>query len=201
MGYAVAAEASRRGAHVVLVSGPSKLAAPAGVQMDRVRSAVEMARAVTTHAKGADAVVMAAAVADYMPEGGAAGTKMAKSDGPLTLRFVRTPDILAELGKARGASPTPLLIGFAAETGDPRPRARQKLAAKQIDLIVANDVSREGAGFETDTNAAVFISADGEVEQPLQLKSELASKILDRVEDLLRARAGATAPRSAGTTS
>jgi phosphopantothenoylcysteine decarboxylase / phosphopantothenate---cysteine ligase len=196
MGYAVAAEASRRGAHVVLVTGPTKLAPPAGVQIERVRSAVDMARAIAIHAKGADAVVMAAAVADYMPQGGAAGTKMPKGDGPLTLTFVRTPDILGELGKARGGADTPLLIGFAAETGDPRPRARQKLAAKQVDLIVANDVSREDAGFDTDTNAAVFISADGEIEQPLQLKTELASKILDRIEDMLATRASTTKSRS-----
>jgi phosphopantothenoylcysteine decarboxylase / phosphopantothenate---cysteine ligase len=196
MGYAVAAEASRRGAHVVLVTGPTKLAPPAGVQIECVRSAVDMARAIAIHAKGADAVVMAAAVADYMPQGGAAGTKMPKGNGPLTLTFVRTPDILGELGKARGGADTPLLIGFAAETGDPRPRARQKLAAKQVDLIVANDVSREDAGFDTDTNAAVFISADGEIEQPLQLKTELASKILDRIEDMLATRASTTKSRS-----
>jgi phosphopantothenoylcysteine decarboxylase/phosphopantothenate--cysteine ligase len=131
---------------------------------------------------------MAAAVADYTPDGGAKARKVGKTDAPLTLTFVRTPDILAELGKARGGSGTPLLIGFAAETGDPRPRARQKLASKQIDLIVANDVSLAGAGFDTETNAAVFISADGEVEQPLQLKTELASKILDRVEQMLASR-------------
>ena len=191
MGYAIAAEASRRGAHVVLVSGPTKLAAPAGVQLERVRSAAEMARAMALHAKGTDAVVMAAAVADYTPQGGAARLKMGKSDAPhshLTLTFTRTTDILAELGKARGGSGTPVLVGFAAETGDPRPRARQKLAAKQVDLIVANDISREDAGFDTETNAAVFIAADGEVEQPLQLKTELASKILDRIESMLAAR-------------
>jgi phosphopantothenoylcysteine decarboxylase/phosphopantothenate--cysteine ligase len=189
MGYAIAAEASRRGAHVVLVSGPTKIQPPAGVQMERVRSATQMASAITLHAKGADAVVMAAAVADYTPQAGAAAKKIGKSADPLanlTITFTRTPDILAELGKARGGSGTPVLVGFAAETGDPRPRARQKLAAKQVDLIVANDVSREDAGFDTETNAAVFISADGEVEHPLQLKTELASKILDRVEHLLQ---------------
>ena len=188
MGYAIAAEASRRGAHVVLVSGPTKLEAPAGVQLARVRSATDMARAMTLHAAGADAVVMAAAVADYTPQAGAAAAKMAKSEGPLTLTFVRTPDILAELGKARAGSATPLLVGFAAETGDPRPRARQKLASKQVDLIVANDVSRDDAGFDTETNAAFLISADGEEEMPLQLKTALASKILDRVEQLLASR-------------
>jgi phosphopantothenoylcysteine decarboxylase/phosphopantothenate--cysteine ligase len=188
MGYAIAAEASRRGAHVVLVSGPTKLQPPAGAQVERVRSAADMARAMALHAKGADAVVMAAAVADYTPQAGAAPRKIGKADGPLTLTFVRTPDILADLGQARGGGAAPILVGFAAETGDPRPRARQKLASKQVDLIVANDVSRGDAGFETETNAAFLISADGEVELPLQLKTELASKILDRVEQLLTSR-------------
>src|SRR5215471_2764173 len=97
MGYAIAAEASRRGAHVVLVSGPTKLDVPPGVEIERVRSAVEMSRAMGRHATGADAVIMAAAVADYMPEGGAAAGKIPKSDAPLSLSLVRTPDILAEL--------------------------------------------------------------------------------------------------------
>jgi phosphopantothenoylcysteine decarboxylase / phosphopantothenate---cysteine ligase len=188
MGYAIAAEASRRGAHVVLVSGPVKLDVPAGVQIERVRSAQEMARAVTGHASGADAVVMAAAVADYTPQQ-AATAKIPKSDGPLTITLVRTPDILADLGRARGGAASPVLVGFAAETGDPRPRARQKLAAKHVDLIVANDVSRDGAGFDTETNAATFITADGEEEQPLQPKTALASRILDRLEQLI-ARVG-----------
>ena len=185
MGYAIAAEASRRGAPVVLVSGPTKLDPPPGVQLEGVRSAHEMARAIGAHASGADAIVMAAAVADYTPERGAADAKLPKADGPLTITFVRTPDILADLGRARGGAPTPILVGFAAETGDPRPRARQKLDAKHVDLIVANDVSREGAGFDADTNAATFISADGEEEQPLQPKSALASTLLDRVEQLI----------------
>jgi phosphopantothenoylcysteine decarboxylase/phosphopantothenate--cysteine ligase len=185
MGYAIAAEASRRGAHVALVSGPAKLDVPAGVQIERVRSAHEMARAVAQHAAGADAVIMAAAVADYTPQQGSAATKLPKGDGPMTITLVRTPDILADLGRARGGAATPILVGFAAETGDPRPRARQKLAAKQLDLIVANDVSREGAGFDADTNAATLITADGEEEQPLQPKTALASRILDRVEQLI----------------
>jgi len=185
MGYAIAAEASRRGAHVVLVSGPTKLDPPPGVEIERVRSAVEMSRAMAQRAKEADAVIMAAAVADYMPETGAADRKIAKGDGPLTLSLVRTPDILADLGRTRGGGSRPVLVGFAAETGDPRPRARQKLAAKQVDLIVANDVSRADAGFDTDTNAAVLISADGEVEEPLQPKALLAGRILDRVEHML----------------
>src|SRR4051812_45242093 len=184
MGYALAAEASRRGAHVVLVSGPTKLDAPAGVQIECVRSAVEMSRAIAQHAANADAVIMAAAVADYMPAAGAADRKIAKAYGALTMNLVRTPDILAELSRTRGDAAAPILVGFAAETGDPRPRARQKLAAKGIDLIVANDVSRHDAGFDVETNAAWLLAADGETELPLQLKSELAGKILDRVEHL-----------------
>jgi phosphopantothenoylcysteine decarboxylase/phosphopantothenate--cysteine ligase len=191
MGYALAAEASRRGAHVVLVSGPTKLDAPGGVQIERVRSAVDMSRAVALHAANADAVIMAAAVADYMPASGAADRKIAKGDGPLTMSLVRTPDILADLSKARGDAGVPILVGFAAETGDPRPRARQKLASKGIDLIVANDVSRHDTGFDVETNAAWLLAADGETELPLQLKSELAGKILDRVEHLIaQPRAG-----------
>jgi len=134
---------------------------------------------------------MAAAVADYTPEQGTAAAKLPKGDAPMQITLVRTVDILAELGKSRGAAPLPVLIGFAAETGDPRARARQKLAAKQVDLVVANDVSRPGAGFDVETNAAVLIAADGEVELPMQPKRELAGTILDRVEQLLAARAAA----------
>jgi phosphopantothenoylcysteine decarboxylase / phosphopantothenate---cysteine ligase len=192
MGYAIAAEAARRGGAVILVTGPSRLDAPAGVRVERVRSAAEMFRAVRAHAlAGADAVIMAAAVADYTPEAGATTAKIEKGDEPLMLRLVRTPDILAELGRTRGAAPLPVLVGFAAETGDPRPRARQKLHSKQADLIVANDVSRPDAGFDVDTNAAILISADDEVETPVQLKTELASTIVNRIEALLVQRAPA----------
>jgi len=185
MGYAIAAEAARRGAHVVLVSGPTRIDVPDGVTVERVRSAAEMARAVREHATGADAVVMAAAVADYTPEQGAASAKLPKADAPLQITLVRTSDILQDLGQARGEAARPVLVGFAAETGDPRARARQKLARKQVDLIVANDISREDAGFDVETNAAVLIDAQGEVETPLQSKSVLACTILDRVEQLL----------------
>jgi phosphopantothenoylcysteine decarboxylase/phosphopantothenate--cysteine ligase len=190
MGYAIAAESARRGAHVVLVSGPTKLDPPAGALVERVRSAAEMAKAMITHAAGADAVVMAAAVADYTPER-PLDSKMPKGEGPLQLTLVRTRDILAELGRQRGDAPLPVLVGFAAETGDPRARAREKLRGKQVDLIVANDVSRADAGFDVETNAAVLISADGEVDTSVQLKSELASTIVDRIEQMLITRAAA----------
>ncbi|HET7618198.1 MAG TPA: bifunctional phosphopantothenoylcysteine decarboxylase/phosphopantothenate--cysteine ligase CoaBC [Vicinamibacterales bacterium] len=192
MGYAIAAEAARRGATVVLVSGPTMLEAPAGVEVDRVRSAADMARAMKARSAGADAVVMAAAVADYTPSVGMQPAKLPKTDQPLDLHLVRTVDILGELGRARGDAAVPVLVGFAAETGDPRPRARQKLTSKSVDLIVANDVSRPGAGFDSESNAAVLISADGEAELPLQAKSALASVILDRVERLLAVRAPAS---------
>lgn len=185
MGYAVAAEAARRGARVVLVSGPSTEMPPAGVEVVLVRRALEMQRAVVTHARGADIVVMAAAVADYMPEGGGAAGKIEKSDGPLSLTLVRTPDILAELGQARGHAASPVLVGFAAQSGDPRPAGRDKLRRKKVDLIVANDIAASSGGFESDDNAATLLTADGDEEFPLGPKTALAARILDRAETLL----------------
>jgi phosphopantothenoylcysteine decarboxylase / phosphopantothenate---cysteine ligase len=187
MGYAVAAEAARRGARVVLISGPSPLPPPAGVELVPVRSAAEMQTAVTRHASDSDIVVMAAAVADYTPAQGAAAGKLEKSDAPLDLHLVRTPDILAELGRTRGAAARPLLIGFAAESGDPVPRGRDKLRRKNVDVIVANDISRDDAGFEADANAVTLISRDGEESIALAPKTEIAARILDRAEARLAA--------------
>ena len=187
MGYAVAAEAARRGARVILVSGPTSIAPPANVEIERVRSAAEMHRAVTALAGGADIVVMAAAVADYMPKARTDG-KIEKSDAPISLELVRTPDILAELGASRTASaPGPLLIGFAAQNGDPVPAARRKLASKQADMIVANDISRTDAGFDADTNAVTLVTAAGDEPIALAPKSDIAAVILDRAETLLAA--------------
>jgi phosphopantothenoylcysteine decarboxylase / phosphopantothenate---cysteine ligase len=186
MGYAVASEAVRRGARVVLVSGPSSQQPPAGAEVIRVRSANEMHRAVLQHAGDADIVIMAAAVADYTPAQGAAPGKIEKSDGPLELRLVRTPDILADLGRARNGSASPVLIGFAAESGDPIRRGRDKLTRKAADLIVANDISRDDAGFESDSNAATLIMADGEEDFPRGSKKDLAARILDQAERLLQ---------------
>ena len=190
MGYAVAAEAARRGARVVLVSGPTHLPAPAGIEIVSVRSAHEMRGAVQQHAADADIVIMAAAVADYTPEARAAG-KIEKSDAPMELRLVRTPDILAELGRGRRGGSTPVLVGFAAESGDPVARAREKLHRKQADFVVANDISRPDAGFEVDMNAVTIVSADREEHVPLAPKSEIATAILDRAE----ARLSASSPR------
>ena len=189
MGFALAAEARRRGARVTLVAGPTSLEPPATDDLVRVRSAAEMHAAVMTAASHVDVVVMAAAVADYAPAA-ASAQKIAKGEAPLTLTLERTRDILAELGRlpSRLASGTPLLVGFAAETGDAAARAREKRARKGIDLIVANDVSRADAGFEVETNAVTLIGADGEQPVPVQTKARVAAVILDRVEELLRAR-------------
>jgi len=188
MGYAVAAEAARRGGRVVLVSGPSHLAPPPGVEVVAVRSAREMQTAVQQHAADSDIVVMAAAVADYTPDRGPAAGKIEKTDAPLELRLVRTPDILAELGRSRGTAGRPVLVGFAAESGDPVSRGRDKLLRKQADFIVANDISREDAGFESDANAVTIISKDGEEAVALAPKTEIAARILDRAEARLKAQ-------------
>jgi phosphopantothenoylcysteine decarboxylase/phosphopantothenate--cysteine ligase len=187
MGYAVAAVAARRGARVVLVSGPASIEVPPGVEIVRVRSAAEMHDAVRAAAANADIVVMAAAVADYTPQARRSG-KIEKGDTPLELRLVRTADILLELGRARGSSSRPVLVGFAAESGDPVARGREKLRRKGADIIVANDISRPDSGFEAEMNAATLVSADGAETFPLGPKTALAGTILDRAEALLAAQ-------------
>jgi phosphopantothenoylcysteine decarboxylase/phosphopantothenate--cysteine ligase len=184
MGFAVAAEAQARGADVILVAGPTSLEPPPVAQVIRTRSARQMHDVVMRESAEVDAVIMAAAVADYTAAGGAAARKIEKG-GPLTLTLERTPDILAELGARRGDDPLPVLVGFAAETGDPSARAAKKLTAKRADLIVANDVSAEGSGFEVSTNQVTLISEAGAEPLPLMAKSEVAVAILDRVEALL----------------
>ncbi len=196
MGFAIAAEAARRGATVELIAGPTSVDPPQVADLVRVRSAAEMHAAVMARVDRADAVIMAAAVADYAPAGGPAPAKVPKGDGPATIHLERTPDILAELGRVRGEASRPILVGFAAETGDPEPSARRKLAAKRVDLIVANDVSAPDAGFAVDTNVVSFVSADGSERLPLLSKSEVAGLLIDRLERLL-ASAGAAAPAPA----
>jgi len=194
MGFAIAGEARRRGARVTLVAGPTLVQPPAVDALVRVRSAAEMHEAVMRAAADADAVIMAAAVADYTPAQAAAG-KIAKADAPMTLTLQRTRDILADLGSMRSGLGTsaPVLVGFAAETENVVSRAREKRARKKADLIVANDVSRSDRGFDADTNAVTIVGEHGDEDVPLQSKDRIASVILDRVEDLLRARAGAAA--------
>ena len=185
MGYAVAAEAARRGATVTLVSGPTHLDPPVGVAMVRVRSAADMHDAVMTRAAAVDAVVMAAAVADYTPEV-VAEQKVAKGDSGWMVPLKRTTDILADLGRLPSrALRRPALIGFAAETHDLLTHADAKRRRKGVDLIVANDVTRPGAGFEVDTTAVTFVDDTGAETTPLLPKSEVAGRILDRLERLL----------------
>ncbi len=188
MGFAVAAEAARRGAAVTLVAGPTSVPPPAGVDVIKVRGAQSMHDAVLAKVDEMDAVIMAAAVADYTPER-PADRKIAKTTDTLTLVLKKTPDILAELGKRRGRSGDgPLLVGFAAETDDVVAKASEKRRRKGADLIVANDVSRSDAGFDVDTNAVTIIGEAGADTLPVMPKSAVAARILDRVEALLSQR-------------
>ena len=179
MGYAIARAAARRGADVLLVSGPVNLATPKGVQRICVSSAREMHEAVMAEAEPADIVVKAAAVADFRPvERGEQKTKKGGAEN-LSIELQRNPDILAELGQQKGNK---LLIGFAAETEDLVKHATEKLKKKNLDMIVANDVTQEGAGFDGDTNVVRLLTADGKVEAlPQMTKAEVAEAILDRV--------------------
>jgi phosphopantothenoylcysteine decarboxylase/phosphopantothenate--cysteine ligase len=194
MGFAMAAEAHRRGAHVTLVAGPTRMEPPAVDDVVRVRSAAEMHGAVMHAATNADLVIMAAAVADYTPAQPSAD-KISKTDAPLTLTLERTRDILGDLAdlSARRTSGMPVLVGFAAETGDAVAKARAKRSRKNIDLIVANDVSQPDAGFDVETNAVTIIGEDAEQAVPLHGKQQVAAVILDRVERLLRTRSTASA--------
>ena len=187
MGYALAAAARRRGAEVVLVSGPTALQPPSGVETVRVTTAAEMHDAVVARSAASDVVIMAAAVADYAPAA-AAGQKIHKDQDAMTLTLVRTPDILGELGRQRAGRDRPILVGFAAETTDVVAQARKKRREKGIDLVVVNDVSRRDAGFEVDSNEVTIISADGEEAVPLQPKAAIANRVLDRLEALLKTR-------------
>ena len=185
MGYAIAAEAARRGAEVTLVTGPTTLETPVVRELVRVRSAAEMHSAIVSRAGDMHIVVMAAAVADYAPVE-RAGQKVQKTGDELTLVMRKTPDILGELGLRRLSSGHgPLLVGFAAETNNVVGRATEKREKKHADLIVANDVSRADAGFDVDTNAVTIVGPDGAETLPLQAKSTVAAEILNRVEKLL----------------
>ena len=195
MGFAIAAEAARRGAELTLIAGPTHLEAPPVREVVRVRSAAEMHHEVLSRADRADVVIMAAAVADYAPADRAL-QKLRKGDGSLFLELHRTPDILGDLGERRAKTGRgPVLVGFAAETEDLMARAAAKRARKRVDLIVANDVSRADAGFDVETNLVTIVGPDGAEPLPLQSKARVASAILDRVEKLLTdspARAGHT---------
>ena len=177
-GHAIAEAAARRGARVVLVTTTERPAGQ-GVRAVRVESAADMEKAMLEHAADADAVVMAAAVADFRPKQ-QAERKMAKTDGVPEIVLEPTPDILAELGHRR--RPGQVLVGFAAETHDVAMRARAKLQRKGVDLIVANDVAAPGVGFDHDTNAVLILGADGSsLEVGLTSKEAVAEAVLDAV--------------------
>jgi phosphopantothenoylcysteine decarboxylase/phosphopantothenate--cysteine ligase len=189
MGFAVASEAARRGARVVLIAAPCGLATPPGVERVDVGTALEMRDAVMAALPGADVVVKAAAVADFRPaavhEHKLKKETLAEGEG-LQLELVRNPDILAEVA---AQSAQRVVVGFAAESEDVIPAAQRKLARKGCDLIVANDVSRSDAGFDVDHNAVSFVWPGGEVEElPLLPKSEVAVQLFDRIEKLLGGR-------------
>jgi phosphopantothenoylcysteine decarboxylase/phosphopantothenate--cysteine ligase len=184
MGFAIAAEAMRRGADVTLVAGPTSVEPPAVRELIRVRSAAEMHQAVLERSDRMDLVVMAAAVADYAPER-RAPQKVAKHDDSLTLTLTKNPDILADLGQRRLASGRgPVLVGFAAETEDVVVRARAKRERKHVDVIVANDVSRDDVGFDVDSNAVTIVDANGTETVPRQSKAAVAAAILTHLERL-----------------
>jgi phosphopantothenoylcysteine decarboxylase/phosphopantothenate--cysteine ligase len=194
MGFALAREAARRGAQVMLVAGPTSIEPPHDAEIVRVRSAAQMHEAVMARLESADVVIMAAAVADYAPES-RDDRKKAKAEDGLTVTLRRTPDILAAIGAWRTArdSARPILVGFAAETDDAVKKGRKKLESKRVDFIVVNNVLEPGAGFEVDTNVVTLVGPGWEEALPLQPKSSVAAAILDRAERLLVQQAGGAA--------
>ncbi len=183
MGYALASAAARRGAQVTLISGPSALPPPWNVRLVPVTTAAEMSRAVTSAVGRCQALLMAAAVANFRPSK-IARQKLKKAAGIPQITLKPTRDILSQLGKKKG----PVLVGFAAETQDPIQAAKQKLVAKRLDLVVANDVSLPDAGFDVDTNRIHLVDKRGTEELPLLTKDQAADRILDRLVDLLGKR-------------
>jgi phosphopantothenoylcysteine decarboxylase/phosphopantothenate--cysteine ligase len=185
MGWAVAEAARDRGANVTLVAGPVALGDPYGIRVLRVRSAAEMRDVIVPECRDADAVVMAAAVADYQaPDPSGSKLKRAGTEG-LELSLVSTPDVLAEIERRPGL----VRVGFAAESHDLVANARHKLAAKGLDLIAANDITATDAGFGSENNRVVLIDKKGKEELPLLPKYEVAWRILDRVSELVRGKA------------
>ena len=186
-GFALAEAAQLRGAEVVLITGPTHLQAPVGVNCVPVRTAVQMRDAVRDHFGAADVIIKSAAVSDFRPAA-AVAEKVKKEDASLTLTLERNPDILAELGALKGHR---VLVGFAAETRDLFANAQRKVNKKSLDLIVANDVSDPAIGFGSDHNRVHLIDADGRIEPlPEMSKRALAEAILDRVQAVLTQRQG-----------
>ncbi len=184
MGYALARAATRRGAAVTLVSGPTALDPPYGVTFCGIKTAEDMKQAVFDNRSDCHIIIKAAAVSDYRPRE-IAQQKIKKSADSLSIELVKNPDILAQLGATKKESPC-ILVGFAAETEELLSHAQGKLEAKNLDMIVANDVSRSDAGFEADTNIVKIIYRDGTVEDSsLMSKDEVADLVLDRAKALL----------------
>ncbi|MBE0502851.1 MAG: bifunctional phosphopantothenoylcysteine decarboxylase/phosphopantothenate--cysteine ligase CoaBC [Desulfuromonadales bacterium] len=179
MGYAIARAAQQRGARVILISGPVAIPVPVGVKLVSVVTAEEMRQAVLAYLDVATVVIKAAAVADYRAAE-VSGTKIKKgSDDLMTLSLIKNADILAEIGAHKEGR---VVVGFAAETTDLLENARKKLLSKNLDMIVANDITEAGAGFDVETNRVRFLLPDGEVENlPLLDKSEVAQRLLDRI--------------------
>ena len=185
MGYALASRARRRGASVILISGPTVLSVPRGVTYVPVSTAVEMRHAVMKNLKQSTIVIKSAAVADYRPSV-CADAKIKKKDGPWTLYLERNPDIIAEIGKKKKER---ILIGFAMESEDLIKNAKAKMLAKNMDLIVANDVKQKDAGFQSDTNIVKILDRDGGIEElPLMDKMDVADRILDRAKMIIARR-------------
>ena len=183
MGYALARTAAMRGASVTLISGPTALTPPRGVKFRGVKSAEEMKEAVFDCLGDSDVIIKAAAVSDYRPRDRSA-RKIKKGADSLSIDLVKNPDILLELGKAKGKAGY-ILVGFAAETEDILTNATEKLRDKNLDIIVVNDITREDAGFESDTNLVKIIHRDGTREDlPLMSKDEVAGQLLDRIKTL-----------------
>ena len=184
MGYALAEAARDRGAEVTLITAPASLPAPAGIEVIKVKTAAQMKEAVNKAVAQADALLMAAAVADYQPKKAARSKIKKESAGNLTIELTKTPDILAEV---RGEF---IKVGFAAESEDLLANARKKLRQKNLDLIVANDITAPDSGFDVDTNRVTLIDRKGKAEElPLMSKREVAEKILDKVAKLLSKKA------------
>ena len=186
MGYAIARAAQMRGARVTLVSGPTQLQTPQGVEKVDIVSTQDLYQAMMVHTPQADIVIQAAAPADFTPDTVAEQKIKKLGDGMLTLSFRQTPDVAAAVGKNK--RPGQVLIGFAAETNDVMKNAGAKLKKKNLDMIVANDVTAPGAGFDVDTNIVTFVTAEKKETLPCLPKTQVADELLDRALKLMQKR-------------
>ncbi len=182
MGYSLAEAASARGAEVILISGPTNLRTPPGVKLIKINTALEMYDSVMANFKEQNIIIKSASVSDYRPEA-ISEHKIKKNKGNLNLTLVKNPDILYELGKIKGDR---MLIGFAAESDNIVKNAKDKMLGKNLDFIVANDITEEGAGFGTDTNIVTIVDIDGKIEKiEKSSKVDIAHRILDKAKQML----------------